>query len=798
MKYTKLFSQVNLHDTNIVGGKNASLGQLTQFAHAYKINIPDGFASTSQAYWYFIKHNNLAPIIKKFLDKIKNYQDTKELTKISKKIRTQIETGEIPADLAQELITGYKKLSSKTCFVALRSSGTAEDLPNASFAGQHDSFLYIRGIQELLNTWKKCISSLFTPRAIAYRIINKISHEHVALSVGIQHMINAQKSGVIFTIDTESGFDGVIFITAVYGSGELIVQGKITPDQYYVHKDRLTAGFKPILTKTCGTKNRARIFNKKLHDITVSKKQQEIFCLSDTDIMELARQSLAIEIAYSAFYKKYTPMDIEWIQAPNKKLYIVQARPETVHSKKTETTKIIYTHKKNINSQNILLTGQAIGQQIISGPVFVSKNIAQATDMPDGAVLVTSMTTPDWVPIMKKAAAIITDQGGRTCHAAIVSRELGIPALVGTQIATTTLHTGQMITLDCSAGMLGAVYAGKIRIQQKSISLNKTIPLPISIMLNISIPTSAFSLATLPVTGVGLARTEFIIAHTIQVHPLALIHIKQLPKTTQTKIKNICSAYASPKEFFINVLAQQCATIAAAFWPKSVIVRLSDFKSNEYRNLIGGKYFEQQEQNPMLGNRGAFRYYGTPYNSAFKLECTAIKQAREVNGFTNIQLMIPMIRSTQEAKIITKLLQKTGLYKTQPRMQTIFMCETPACALEIQKIAKYCDGFSIGSNDLAQFTLAIDREDATLANTFNEQDPAVLTLIDLAITGAHDKNKKIGICGQAPSDYPEFFDWLVKHKIDYISLNSDAVIQLLGSTPRYNAEDGATRGERLV
>ena len=779
MKYIKLFDQINLNDVAQVGGKNASIGQLTILAKEKHIKVPAGFATTSDAYWYFIAHNNLKKQITILLTLIKNTNDTKKILSISKKIRELIEHAEIPHDLQKEIIEAYQQLSGKRpCFVALRSSATAEDLPHASFAGQHESFLYIKGQSAVLKTWLRCVSSLFTPRAIVYRMINHIAHEHVALSVGIQHMVHAQSSGVAFTIDTESGFKNVVSISAVYGLGETLVQGIVNPDEYYVHKDLLSAGFSPLLTKTCGDKNTMALYtNDKVQLKKVLPAQRNRFCLTDNQILELARQCIAIEQQYSKHYGHWTPMDIEWAKTPNNNLYIVQARPETIHSKNQQTIHTIY--HLGAHKQHTILTGQAIGQKIGQGNVFISTDVKHAAAMPLGSVLVTSMTNPDWVPIMKRAAAIITDSGSRTCHAAIVSRELGIPAAVGTQHATTTLKNKQPVTIDCSTGSMASVYQGLLPITRRKISFAKLPKPPIPIMINVSVPARAFSLAALPVAGVGLARTEFIIANTIRVHPLALIHYKKLPIKTQVIIKEITAAYTSPKEFFVQVLAQQWATIAAAFWPKPVLIRLSDFKSNEYRDLIGGEYFEDLEQNPMLGKRGAFRYYGTPYKEAFALECAAHDYARTIKGFTNIQLMIPMIRSTHEAKIIHQVLKKTGLLRMHHQPKRVFMCETPAAALQTKELAKFCDSFSIGSNDLAQFTLAVDREDEALAHAFNEQNPAILQLISHAIAGAHKAKKTIGICGQAPSDSIFFRDWIIRHKIDYLSLNPDAVIPFL-------------------
>lgn len=773
-----MLSELTLNDLALVGGKNASLGQLVQLEKLSSIKVPAGFATTSTAYWYFLTYNKLQPIIHHELKTIKDTQDTTALIAASKKIRSRMERARIPPDLSTEIIQSYRALDNKkNTLVALRSSATAEDLPTASFAGQHESFLCISGTKNVLHHWLRCVSSLYTPRAIAYRMLNHIAHEHVTLSVGVQHMVRAQCAGVAFTLDTESGFDGVVSISATYGLGETLVQGSVNPDEYYVHKERLDAGFKPILTKICGSKKimLAPTSSGMKHTRVLAQKQKK-FCLSNQQILELARQCMIIEKKYSALNNAQTPMDIEWALS-NRTLFILQARPETVHARQKSCTD--YTSYHVTHNKSAILTGQAIGQQAVQGTVFVSTNVQQAIHMPDGAILVTDMTNPDWVPIMKRATAIVTNSGSRTCHAAIVSRELGIPALVGTQHATRDLKTGQQITIDCSTGSIGALYRGHLNIKRSIVRLDKLQKPPVPIMLNIGIPSQAFSLAALPVSGVGLARTEFIIAHDIHVHPQALIDYKKLPRALKKKILEITAAYQTPTEFFVSVLAQQIAMIAAAFWPKPVLVRISDFKSNEYRNLVGGELYEDSEQNPMLGKRGAFRYYGTAYKHAFELECAALARARDIKGFDNIQLMVPMVRNAQEAQIIQQLLKKIGLLQSKPRLQVVFMCETPAAALQIKQLARFCDGFSIGSNDLAQFTLAVDREDSLLAKYFSEQDPAVLELIKHAIQQAHKAKKTIGICGQAPSDLPAFRTWLIKNHIDYVSLNADAVIPAL-------------------
>lgn len=747
--FIKSFSEVNLNDISQVGGKNASLGYLTTILKPTSCTVPRGFASTSDAYWHFINTNNLEEPIDKLMARVTDPTNIIQLKRASTRIRALIEHAPIPADLQEALIASYNTLPHKT--VAVRSSATAEDLPTASFAGQHESFLHMRGTTQVLAAWKRCVSSLFTQRAIAYRLYNNIDYKHVALAVGIQEMVAAKNSGVLFTIDTESGFADVITIAAARGFGEQVVQGTMNPDEYYVHKPRLLDGYTAILNKTRGNST------------------QQKFCLTDNTILKLAHAAIIIENAYK------TPMDIEWVQMPNGSLAIVQARPETIHARHQHEHTLY--HLKNTHA-HALVTGQAVGQHIASGRVRLVTSTRDAACIKAGEILVTSMTSPDWVPLMKKAAAIVTDHGGRTCHAAIVSRELGIPALIGTTNATQVLRNNQPVTVDCHTGSLGTVYDGILTYTTTKIVLNKLPKSPVPLMLNIGQPTTAFACATLPVSGVGLARTEFIIANDIGIHPLALINDKKLPAAIKKQIRAHTSAYSSPTQFFVHTMAQQIATIAAAFWPRPVFVRLSDFKSNEYRHLIGGELFEPTEDNPMLGMRGAARYINAPYRAAIKLECAAIRYARTIKGFSNIQVMVPFVRTIEEARAIKQLLKRERL-STRDHVQNIMMCETPANALLINNFCQFFDGFSIGSNDLTQLTLGIDRDCEQLAGEFDEQNDAVKQLIHMAITGAHAAQKTIGICGQAPSDCHDFCRWLIKNKIDYVSLNADAVIPFL-------------------
>jgi len=791
MKYIKKFSELTINDIHLVGGKNASLGQMIHDLKKKQIKIPDGFATTSRAYWYFLDSNHLRSPIKKLMETIKNTNDISTEKKISTKIRKLIESHTIPLDLEQEIIAAYKKLcSTNGCPVAVRSSATAEDLPTASFAGQQETFLNIRGEKEVLAAWKKCISSLFTPRAIVYRISKGFDYSTIALSVGIQKMIEAKTAGVSFTLDTESGFKDVIFITAAYGLGENIVQGIINPDEFYVHKQTLEEGYEPILSKKLGSKKIKAIYSSKgIRNINVPTKEQNQFSLNNPSILEIARISLEIEKLYTKKNKAWTPMDIEWAQDVKGTIFIVQARPETVHSQRTGNILIkykLFESPKNLAGK-LLLTGQAVGQQITSGPACIINSVKDSLKIKDGSILVTQMTNPDWLPLMKKAAAIVTNQGGRTCHAAIVSRELGIPAIVGTQHATQILKNNELITLDCSQGETGYIYQGQLPFERKEIELKNLPFIKTKILLNIAQPDRAFTLSSLPVNGVGLARLEFIISNKIKIHPLALLETKKLPQKVVLHIKKLIEAYKNPKDYFIDVLSQEVATIAAAFWPHEVIVRLSDFKSNEYRNLIGGKYFEPEESNPMLGLRGASRYYSDFYKDAFELECKALKKAREIKGFTNIKIMIPFVRTVEEAKKTIALMKKFGLQRKKDKLELVMMCEIPSNVLLIDEFSKLFDGFSIGSNDLTQLTLGVDRDAASLSHLFDERNAAIKKIIEMAIKGAHQNKRFIGICGQAPSDYIDFGKWLIKEKIDSISLNPDAVIPFIQRAHKHSA-----------
>jgi len=798
MKYIKFFKEIRSTDVGSVGGKNASLGQMISQLTSAGIKIPDGFAITADAYWYFLNKNNILEKIKLILEKT-NYKDFAQLKEGSQKIRQTIEEQPIPEDLEKEIVSSYDCLSreykSENINVAVRSSATAEDLPTASFAGQQETFLNISGTKQLIESYKKCLSSLFTQRAITYRIEKGFDHFQVALSVGIQKMVNSDtgSAGVMFTLDTESGFKDVILINSSWGLGESVVQGSVDPDTFYVHKPTLEQGFRPILKKELGNKQTKIIYSNTSQETTitvpVTLEQRNKFSLNNNDIIQLAEYGLIIEHHYSKLNNKWTPMDIEWAKdGQDGKIYIVQARYETVHAQDKKENIITQYYLQNNINKKVMLTGQSIGQKIVSGIARVIKSPNDINQVLEGDILITTMTDPDWVPIMKKAAGIITEKGGRTCHAAIVSRELGIPAIIGAQNATDIIKTGTEITLDCSDGEIGKIYAGKLSFEVKKIEVKSLKKLPVDIMLNTGSPDKAFTQSFLPVDGVGLARTEFIIAGTIKIHPNALINFDQVtdPKVRK-QIEEITSPYFDPdnkdykKDFFVDSLAQEAGTIAAAFYPRPVIIRLSDFKSNEYRNLIGGSYFEPEEENPMIGLRGASRYYNDLYKDAFELECMALHKIRNIMGLTNVKIMIPFVRTTQEAQKVLEIMKKFDLERNKNNLEIIMMCEVPSNVILIDEFSNYFDGFSIGSNDLTQLTLAIDRDSKLLASIFDERNEAVKKMILLAIQGARKNNKHIGICGEAPSDYPDFADFLIKAGINSISLNSDTVLNFLQS-----------------
>lgn len=787
MAYVRWFDTLRNNDVGLVGGKNASLGQMIYGLKNKGVAIPNGFAVTADAYRYYLRYNSLERPMQQLLRALRP-NNMQSLKKTGAAVRRLIANAQMPDDLQKEIITAYKKLcGSKNCDVAVRSSATAEDLPTASFAGQQDTFLHIRGDAALIRACQKSMASLFTDRAIIYRIEKGFDHFEVALSIGVQKMIRSDKavSGVAFSVDTETGFKDVVMIDAAYGLGESIVQGIVNPDEYFVFKTTLATGYAPIIKKRLGDKKIKIIYsNAKNHTVkkvAVSKKEQHRFCLSDDEILSLARMVQMIDDYYSKLNKQWTPMDVEWAKdGIDGKLYIVQARPETVHGHKTQSFYASYRLLKKPSKSAQLITGLSIGTHIVSGPVRIVTSIKDISKVRKDDIIVTKMTDPDWVPVMKKAAGIITDLGGRTCHAAIVSRELNTPAIVGTENGTRVLKNGTVVTLDCSQGSIGYVYKGAIPFEMQKIDYKKVPQSPVPLMVNSAAPEAAFSISALPVDGVGLARIEYIIANCVKVHPMALLHPEHIESVRVKKqIQTLTAAYPSRKDFFIDTLAQGIGMIAAAFYPRPVIVRFSDFKSNEYRNLIGGQYFEQEEANPMLGFRGASRYTHERYQEAFCLEIAAIRKARELMGLSNIKVMIPFVRTIAELQDVIDFMKSCGLKKGKDGLQIVMMCEVPSNVLLIEQFAQYVDGFSIGSNDLTQLTLGVDRDSALLAGLFDERNPAVMKLFEMAIAGAHAKKKYIGICGQAPSDYTELAEFLIKKGIDSISLNADSVIPFL-------------------
>lgn len=789
MKYIKYYTEIGIKDINKVGGKNASLGEMIRNLHKKDITIPLGFAVTSDAYWHLLESNKLIPKIKKYLNLLKKEEN---LSKVGKEIRKLIFEAKLPEDVENEIAKAYtwlsKKYKQKNLDVAVRSSATAEDLPHASFAGQQETFLNVRDIKNVLISTKKCMASLFTNRAIIYRIEQGFGHLDVGISVGIQKMVRSDlaSSGVTFSLDTETGFENVIVITSSYGLGENIVKGIVNPDEFHVHKPTLKKGFKPIIKKYLGTKDKKLIYvdnpDKPLKNISVNQIDRSHFSLNDNEIIELAKDALTIEEYYSNLYKKWYPIDIEWAKdGIDKKLYILQARPETVHIHKRKKGIIKKYHlEKDPEELNVITTGLSIGQKIAVGKAHILKDISQASDFSKGDILITTMTDPDWVPLMKKAAGIITDQGGRTCHAAIVSRELGIPAIVGTSNATKKIQRKELITLDCSQGSTGFVYKSKIKFKIEEINLAYIPKSPVPVMVNIADPEGVYKLSYLPVSGVGLARIEFIITNFIKVHPMAICRPEKIKDEKIIKIMDSLSApYKDYKDFFISSLAQGIGSIAAAFYPLPVIVRFSDFKSNEYRNLLGGDYFEPIEENPMLGFRGSVRYCSPDYEPAFELECQALKKARNEMGLKNIKILIPFVRTPDGAKCTIQSLEKIGLKRGKDNLEIYMMVEIPSNVILLEKFGKYFDGFSIGSNDLTQFILAVDRDSAKLADLFDERDPAVMETLSTIIKKSKKMDKYVSICGEAPSDYPKVADFLIKKGIDALSLNPDSVIPFL-------------------
>lgn len=791
MSYIKKFSQITIDDIPSVGGKNASLGEMIRELTKSGITVPNGFAITAAAYWHFLEHNTLVEPLRAALAQLTDQEDLVTLQKVGKLARELIKAGTIPADLGAEIIQSYQELGKEyvqqDCAVAVRSSATAEDLPTASFAGQQETFLNVVGADELKRAVIDCMASLFTDRAIVYRMQNGFDHFAVGLSVGVQKMIRSDlgSSGVAFSLDTESGFKDAIIIDASWGLGESIVQGSVTPDEFVVHKPTLELGFASIIKKNLGTKLVKTVYagNKAKHVVEVATvwAEQKAFCLNDQDILILARQVLIIEKYYSARAGTWVPMDVEWAKdGIDGKIYIIQARPETIHAHQNNQFLKTYRLRDGQRPSAPLATGQSIGQQIATGIARIITSAHDIEQVQKGDIIVTEMTDPDWVPVMKRAAGIITNRGGRTCHAAIVSRELNIPAIVGTGNATEQIANGEHITIDCSQGAFGFVYTGSLSFDVQEVALDTVPKLPVAVMVNLADPASAFTTSLLPVAGIGLARVEFIIANEIKIHPMALLHPERVKELQiSNTIKNMVQGYPNVGQFFVDRLAQGIGMLAAAFYPRPAIVRLSDFKSNEYRNLIGGSFFEELEENPMLGFRGASRYYHERYREAFALECAAFKQVRDVMGLTNVKIMVPFVRTVAEARKVLEAMEANGLVQGENKLEIIMMCELPSNVMLIDEFAKLFDGFSIGSNDLTQLTLGVDRDSEILAGVFDERDEAVKRMMAMAIAGAHKAKRPIGICGQAPSDYPEIAQFLIDQHIDSLSLNPDSVLPFL-------------------
>ncbi|WP_447066816.1 phosphoenolpyruvate synthase [Vibrio alginolyticus] len=776
-KNTLWFNGLSMDDVDKVGGKNASLGEMVSNLANAGVSVPNGFATTSYAFNQFLDHEGLDERIHQLLDEL-DVEDVEALRKTGANIRQWVLEAPFPADLEQEIRENYQELieGNPELSVAVRSSATAEDLPDASFAGQQETFLNVKGIDAVLEATKHVYASLFNDRAISYRVHQGFDHRGISLSAGIQRMVRSDKasSGVMFTLDTESGFDQVVFITSSWGLGEMVVQGAVNPDEFYVHKPMLEAGEHPIVKKTFGSKLIKMIYSdnqeigKQVDIVDTSDEERNTFSLNDDEIKELAKQAMIIEKHYQR------PMDIEWAKdGIDGKLYIVQARPETVCS---QTEQNVIERYELQNKADVLVEGRAIGQRIGKGVVRLVDSLDQMSLVQEGDVLVTDMTDPDWEPVMKKASAIVTNRGGRTCHAAIIARELGIPAIVGCGDATSKLTDGATVTVSCSEGETGYVYQGELEFDVKRSSVDELPLLPTKVMMNVGNPDRAFDFAQIPNEGVGLARLEFIINKMIGIHPKALLNFDAQSDELKAEITQRIRGYKDPIDFYVSKLTEGIATIAAAFWPKRVIVRMSDFKSNEYSNLVGGKAYEPHEENPMLGFRGASRYISPVFEDCFELETQAIKRVRNEMGLKNVEIMIPFVRTPSEAASVIDLLAKFDLRRGDQGLKVIMMCELPSNAVLADEFLKYFDGFSIGSNDMTQLTLGLDRDSGDVAHLFDERNPAVKVMLQMAIDAVTKAGKYVGICGQGPSDHDDLAEWLMDQGISSVSLNPDTVI----------------------
>ena len=772
------FEKLRMTDVDQVGGKNSSLGEMISQLADTGVRVPGGFATTAHAYRIFLSQSGLDARINAALDAL-DVEDVNALVKTGAEIRQWVLDTPFPMELTIAITEQYQRLvaeSNADMSFAVRSSATAEDLPDASFAGQQETFLNIVGLENIMHAIKEVFASLYNDRAISYRVHKGFLHADVALSAGIQRMVRSDKgaAGVMFTLDTESGFRDAVFVTSSYGLGETVVQGAVNPDEFYVHKPMLELGKKAVVRRNLGSKMikmtfaTEKVAGKSTVTEDVPEAQRHQFSINDEEVMELARYAQIIEKHYQR------PMDIEWGKdGVDGKLYILQARPETVQSQASAGKQEKFKLK---SFSKVLASGRAIGQKIGVGPVRVVKDPKEMDQVKPGDVLVADMTDPNWEPVMKRASAIVTNRGGRTCHAAIIARELGIPAIVGCGDATETLTEGEVVTVSCTEGDTGHVYRGSLDFEVTTRDISAMPDVPVKVMMNVGNPELAFEFAQLPNAGVGLARVEFIINNVIGIHPKAILDVERLPASKREEIKRRARGYVSPKEFFVEKLVEGVATIAAAFWPNPVIVRLSDFKSNEYRKLLGGELYEPEEENPMLGFRGASRYIAHTFEDCFEMECRAMKKVREEMGLTNVQLMVPFVRTVGEGQAVVELLAEHGLKQGEHDLKLIMMCEIPSNALLADDFLKIFDGFSIGSNDLTQLTLGLDRDSGLVANLFDERDPAVKMLLAMAIASANKAGKYIGICGQGPSDHPDLAEWLMDQGINSISLNPDTVI----------------------
>ena len=780
MQYICFFNQLGIGDVAKVGGKNASLGEMYQHLTSKGVNVPNGFATTSDAYWLLLEENKIKDKIKNALEGL-DISNTANLQKRGKEVRELILSSKLPQIIEKELQEAYKLLSneygSQNIDVAVRSSGTAEDLPDASFAGQQETFLNINSNEKLLKSVLQCFASLFTDRAISYRTSRGFDHFKVALSVGVQKMVRSDiaSSGIMFTVDTESGSQNLILINSIWGLGENVVSGRVNADEFFVFKPTLKEGKNTILKRALGSKKEKMLYAKnQTQNIKTSVEEQNSFSINDSEVIALAKAALTIEEHYSCH------MDIEWAKdGGDNKLYIVQARPETVQSKLHNEISIEkYSLKESANAK-VLTSGRAVGDKIGSGRVRIIHNISEFGTFEDGEVLVAETTNPDWEPIMKKASAVITNRGSRTCHAAIVAREIGVPAVVGCNNAMEILQNGMRVTVSCAEGDDGYIYEGEVPYSVKIINMSDLKPTRTKLFMNIGNPAEAFNFAKMPNDGVGLARMEFIMSHSINAHPMALVDLhKGRHVKDENEILSFAAGYSDMKEFFLQKISEGVGTIAAAFYPKPVIIRTSDFKSNEYRNMLGGFVYEAEEENPMIGFRGASRYYDESSKESFEWECEALKRVRDDMGLTNIKIMIPFVRTPEEGKKVVEIMKSQGLVQGENSLEIYAMCEIPANVILADKFLEIFDGYSIGSNDLTQLTLGVDRESAKIAHIFDERNEAVKRMLQMAIMACKKADKYIGICGQAPSDYPEITQFLVENGIDSISLNPDSLYKM--------------------